>query len=272
MVEPNIELPAVRACPWCDSALVRNRKMKDKPGQKEWYCYACHKPFTKPIERSLKGGGRRVSPEDVDLLTEEEFRTKLATYNPSKDPNQPYPFLARDRAYVAFLRLAGPRIREALGKEDGEFPIPSLQLRHIEWVGEDQIEVNLGVLKARKRKNRKPPIIKGSTKFDNYFFEYLESFGKPPYHDPILLEKWKNTPLFPFKRTRGYQICIKTLGKPYGPHLLRHHCVSDLVGKYDLSDTQGVKFMGWTNSNQMNRYSHLRSGELADKMRSKIKK
>jgi hypothetical protein len=267
-VETNKTPEPVKACPWCDSALVRHRKVKDNANQREWFCYACHKPFNKPVERSLKSGGRRANPEDMETLTEEEMLTKLATYNPIRTPDNPYPHVSRDRALIVFLDLAGPRIREVLGTLD----TPQLELRHFEWVKPDEVLVTLPILKARKRKNRKIPIIKGSTRYDHYFFDYLEKFGKPDYSNQKVLETWKNTPLFPIKRSRAHQIAKQVLGSTYFPHFMRHQCVSTLVTKYDLSDTQAVKYMGWADTRHMGRYAHLRTGELSDKMRSKIKK
>lgn len=261
MLNP-IDTP-VKACPKCDSALTRHR-----PKLNVWQCYKCKATFEKPLERNRKGGGKRATPEDMETLTEEEMLTKLSLYNPPRTPDHPYPYVERDRAFIVFLDLAGPRIREILGTDE----TPQLELRHFEWTKPDQVEVLLPVLKARKRKNRKIALIVGSTKYAHFFFNYLESFGKPNYNDKTELEKWKNTPLFVFKRSRAHQIAKQVLGKDYFPHFMRHQCVSQLVTKYDLSDTQAVKYMGWADTRHMGRYAHLRTGEIADKMRSKIKK
>jgi len=66
--------------------------------------------------------------------------------------------------------------------------------------------------------------------------------------------------LFPFSRTRGYQIIKKEAG--FNPHWLRHLRLSHLVIYQNFSDQILVKFSGWSDSRPSKNYMDLRVSDI----------
>lgn len=253
--------PNVKACPHCDKTRITLRNDRDKNNEEYWHCYSCKKRSSAPLIRLSKGKGKRRIVEDSDELTDQEIFIKLSMYNPPLD----YPFKIRDLAFVAILHECGPRISELIGTSK----TPKLTLGQFHFEAEDELHLTLPILKLKTRQNKKLPIILSNNKNSKFITTYLRQFGEPDYDNPEELKKWKETELFKFGRIRGYQIVQKVLGKDWFPHFLRHQKVTDLVTKYDFSDTQTVRYMGWADGRPMSRYAHLRTSDLAQKIRNK---
>jgi len=69
--------------------------------------------------------------------------------------------------------------------------------------------------------------------------------------------------LFPFSKTRGYQIIKKETG--WNPHWIRHLRLTNLAIYNDFNDQLLVKFAGWTDSRPSKEYMEIKWKDILQK-------
>ena len=69
--------------------------------------------------------------------------------------------------------------------------------------------------------------------------------------------------LFPFTKTRGYQIIKKEAGM--NPHWIRHLRLTHLAVYYDFNDQLLVKFSGWSDSRPSKEYMEIKWKDILQK-------
>jgi hypothetical protein len=80
---------------------------------------------------------------------------------------------------------------------------------------------------------------------------------------PWLDDKDLEQCLFPFTKTRGYQIIKKETG--WNPHWIRHLRLTNLAVYNDFNDQLLVKFAGWTDSRPSKEYMELKWKDILQK-------
>lgn len=80
-----------------------------------------------------------------------------------------------------------------------------------------------------------------------------------PFLDDIDLERQ----VFPFSKTRAYQIIKKETG--WNPHWIRHIRLTHLAVYYDFNDQLLVKFSGWTDSRPSKEYMEIKWKDILQK-------
>lgn len=183
---------------------------------------------------------------------------------------------SRVRALAAFAYLTGGRIselvrekylrktylkRDSEGKvmkdDNGKFIVDRVEKVRIDYEGVKKHEIeytedNKGrrimLINMQNRKNKQhkrkniPILVDKETGFVNIIKTYLNSVG----HDQAL---------FPFSKTRAYQLLDKHLG--WNPHYFRHLRATHLVTIHNLDSFSLLKMMGWTDLRPAQKYVRL---------------
>ena len=151
----------------------------------------------------------------------------------------------RDQALFIILYLTAARISEVIG---------TLYRKDI-----NKVELNSRSITLFRLNNRKNP--------KRFFKDVPIPYDKEKELMDIL-NPWLDTfdmesMLFPFSKTRGYQIMKKNTG--WNPHWLRHLRLTHLAVYQDMNDQLLSKFAGWSDSRPSKSYVEMKWKDILQK-------
>lgn len=194
--------------------------------------------------------GKKRIPQEMETLTKKDM-IRLIDRIPNK----------RDKALASFIYLTGCRISEILGtkkvlQNGKEYIIKPLATSNIEIIHKNDLILvhNVACLKHKtglKYRNI-PIVISQEGELVDNFLQYFANLQP-------------NSPLFPIKRQRAWQIIKKELG--LFNHYLIHQRCTYLATEKNFTEMDLKQFRGWSTTQMASTYTHLKYIDVANKMR-----
>lgn len=161
----------------------------------------------------------------------------------------------RNKALIALLYITGARVEEVVKYNvKGELKGRPILKKQIEIQEEQMVVRGVRCLKTKNDlKRRSIPVVFKQVEqpFINVFLGYIKDIDD-------------DSPLFNITRQRAYQI-LSRVG--LFCHWLRHSRITHLVVDYGFSESQLVKFTGWSDGRVAVQYTHLNVTDLIDQMK-----
>ena len=175
----------------------------------------------------------------------------------------------RDRCLFALIYLTAGRISELVNfveyKSKVKYPgiIPKdiniVEYRNKDGTVTDVLRINLRNLKNRNLGSKTLPISLNIAS-NKAIWELARPYYEQCRGSQFLIDE----PMFPISSER-----VRQLGKTYfgfGCHVWRHFRLTNLYVLNNLNEVQMVKAAGWSNTNPLLRYVHMKVEDLINKL------
>lgn len=152
----------------------------------------------------------------------------------------------RDKGFFSLVYLTGGRVTECINVQKDDLKkeiINGIPVLNITMINLKNRRVHIKELPVRTDREENKPFIKNVLAWKDMCRTRL---------------------LFQFTRQNAHYLLTKKLG--FNPHYLRHARCTHIIKMYNLSDQQLKAWFGWTDTRPAKHYSHLRTGDLVEKM------
>lgn len=265
------------ACPKCNKAMLKKNNMRKN---KTFRCYYCSYVTNRPIVRAKIEGNRgqiRIIPDRGGVMKRNTLLSSLD--KASADPYKLNQTDIRNHALIAFLYLTACRISEVVGIKDkfdknkySVEPLRKSQISKLIIYGSKIWRVE--GLPVLKRKLKIGKDLDGNT-ITSYALRNVSVLIDQEEEFIAYIEKWlkllpeDDSIVFNLTRNHSWRICLN-FENSYNNYW-RHCRLTNLATDYGFTDLQLQHFIGWSNSQMAEKYTHLDDFALVQAMINGIK-